>query len=524
MEQDNRIKRKEIVSLFLKNRALVSPDILEQLEKESAESLGRLISKKNSEDILVFDKNTKQRQEATSDGVNWQEIERSKAFFEKGRLKLSQTETHIAQKPTESARQNNTKTIFSYTDESKKREVQDFVKLFNHRYVAIEKLLRNRQELQSTTSIKRISSKKEREGVCFIGMVTGKKQTKNNNLALTLEDPTGTINVIINKNRPELFEAARSIVLDEVIGVTGTNGDRIVFANNLLWPEVPITKELKKSHDEAYALFLSDLHVGSKNFLYEDFNRFIKWLNGNTGSDKQKEISSKVKYAFIAGDLVDGCGVYPDQEKELDIDDIYRQYAACADLLSQFPKEVQIILCPGNHDAMRIAEPQPPLYTDFAKPIYALKNTTIVSNPAIVNIHSSENFSGFDVLLYHGYSFDYFVSNVDSIRTKGGYDRADIIMKFLLKRRHLAPTHTSTLYIPDTNRDPLVIEKIPDFFATGHIHKSIVANYRNITLVSGSCWQSKTAFQEKVGHNPEPSRVPAINLMTREAKILKFGK
>ena len=97
-------------------------------------------------------------------------------------------------------------------------------------------------------------------------------------------------------------------------------------------------------------------------------------------------------------------------------------------------------------------------------------------------------------------------------------------MKFLLLKRHLAPSYTSTPYVPDTNSDSLVIEKIPDFFVTGHIHKSAVAKYRGVTLISGSCWQSKTAFQEKVGHNPEPSRIPVVNLKTRDVKILKFGK
>jgi DNA polymerase II small subunit len=148
----------------------------------------------------------------------------------------------------------------------------------------------------------------------------------------------------------------------------------------------------------------------------------------------------------------------------------------------------------------------------------------MVSNPALVNIHAIDGFEGYNVLLYHGYSFDYYVANVDSIRNNGGYDRADLIMKFLLKRRHLAPTHTSTLYMPYADKDPLVIDTIPDFFVTGHIHKAAVAKYKNITLISGSCWQSKTDFQEKVGHHPEPSRVPAVNLATREVKILRFGK
>ena len=264
------------------------------------------------------------------------------------------------------------------------------------------------------------------------------------------------------------------------------------------------------------------MHVGSNNFLPEAFDKFLAWINQNVGSDAQKEIASKVQYIFIVGDLVDGCSIYPDQDKELTIKDIYAQYVECARLLSQIPSRISLVLCPGNHDAMRIAEPQPPLYPDFTQPIYDLPNVISVSNPSLINIHSSEHFSGFDVLLYHGYSFDYYVANVDSIRNKGGYDRADLIMKFLLKRRHLAPTHTSNLYVPDITQDPLVISKIPDFFATGHIHKSIASNYKNITLISGSCWQSKTDFQEKVGHNPEPGRVPIVNLKTRDIKILKF--
>ena len=95
-------------------------------------------------------------------------------------------------------------------------------------------------------------------------------------------------------------------------------------------------------------------------------------------------------------------------------------------------------------------------------------------------------------------------------------------MKFLLQLRHLAPTHGSSLFSPDYNIDPMVIDKIPDFFVSGHIHKTDIANYRGTTLVSGSCWQSRTKFQEKVGHHPEPSRVPIVNLQTRKYKILKF--
>ena len=172
---------------------------------------------------------------------------------------------------------------------------------------------------------------------------------------------------------------------------------------------------------------------------------------------------------------------------------------------------------------VHLAEPQPIFYKEYSQCLYDIPNVTLVTNPAMVNIGKTENFEGFNVLMYHGYSFDYY-ANLEFIRNNGGYHRADLIMKFLLQRRHLAPTHTSTLYIPETENDPLVIDKIPDFFATGHIHKSSAANYKNITMICGSCWQAKTPFQEKTGHHPEPARVPIVNLQTREIKILNFTK
>jgi DNA polymerase II small subunit len=190
--------------------------------------------------------------------------------------------------------------------------------------------------------------------------------------------------------------------------------------------------------------------------------------------------------------------------------------------LAKIPADKQIIICPGNHDLVHLAEPQPAFYPEYAPRLFKFPNVILVTNPALVNIGQRDGFPGFDILMYHGYSFDYYIANVESIRNNGGYRRADLVMKFLLKRRHLAPSFKSTPYLPLFPEDPLLIRKIPDFFLTGHIHYSNVANYRGITMISGSCWQGKTSFQEKMGHEPEPGRVPLVNLKTREVKILKF--
>ncbi len=519
------LRKKEIVSNFLKRGILLSADLLNSItEDDDFESFYARMHATSGATVM----STEVTQHHTK-GLNWTELERIKVLQEKGnkasyerameKISLLQ-ETPLAQHfPNQKYP---VKVEFSYNEENIKRNVQDFVDYFNHRFRAIEKILKTRQALQSTISIKHLLKRREKEPLALIGMVNGKDTTKNGNLMLTLEDPTGAIKVLVNKNKPELYRKASDIVMDEVIGVIGVNGDAIVFANELFLPDIPST-DTKKSTDEVYAAFISDIHLGSAKFLAEDFEKFLKWINGEVGNEKQREIASKVKYLFVTGDLVDGVGIYPGQEDELDIKDIYDQYRICADLLKRIPQNIQMIICPGNHDAVRLAEPQPLFTKTYSAPIYEIPNATIVSNPALINIHSSRDFSGFNVLMYHGYSFDHFVAEVNSLRNQGGYDRADLIMKFLLQRRHLAPTHTSNQYVPDRNRDPLVIETVPDFFISGHIHKSVSANYKGTTLICGSCWQSKTAFQEKVGHHPEPGRVPVVNLQTREIKILKFG-
>ena len=413
--------------------------------------------------------------------------------------------------------------VVSYQNEPHKYVIKDFVNFFSSRYHFLEGLLRNRRELESTLTINRLLGKKERDEVSIIGLVAEIGETKAGNIMLTLEDSTGEIKVLVSKNKKELYLSAKDLVVDEVIGVSGANGDKIVFANNIIWPDIPRNHELKKGEEDEHVIFLSDIHVGSKLFMKEEFKKFLKWLNGETGNEIQRNMANKVKYIFIAGDLVDGVGIYPSQEEELEITDITLQYAEFTELLKLVPQDKQIIICPGNHDVVHLAEPQPAFYQEFMPGLFDLPNVTLVTNPSLINIGKTKSFPGFDVLMYHGYSFDYYVANVESIRKGGGYHRSDLIMKFLLKRRHLAPSFTSTPYFPSHKEDPLLIKTVPDFLITGHIHYSSVANYKGVTMISGSCWQEKTSFQEKLGHEPEPARVPIVNLKTREVKVLRFG-
>jgi DNA polymerase II small subunit len=412
--------------------------------------------------------------------------------------------------------------VRSYGDENTKKTIKDFVSLYSCRFMQIQSILRQRQELNAVTSIKKASQSQDKETVTMIGAVLEIGITKNNNIMLTLEDPTGTIKAVVSKNNKECFEAAKEITQDEIIGITGTKSDTIVFVSTITFPDVPLIKELKKSPIDEAALMIGDIHFGAKAFLTKEFDNLILWLNGKYGDDQQKELSKKVKYLFVMGDLVEGIGIFPDQEKDLIVPDIYEQYKLFSDAMKKIPEHISIIITPGNHDSVRIAEPQPPIPQEMLPWLYARPNTYFVSSPSIVNIGSTNNFSGFDFLLYHGFSFPYYAANIESLRMAGGMERTDNIMVFLLKKRHLAPTHGSTQYQLGYKDDPLVIDQIPDFFATGHIHRATARNYRNITLLNCSCWVAQTEYQEQRGLVPDPARAIYVNLQTRETKIIAF--
>jgi DNA polymerase II small subunit len=521
-------QKKEFVKTLMEKNILVSPDLLlEIMGANGAEDLSKIAENLEKANGLVLSKELASTPITKETDFDFVTFDKTKALFEKDKNKTAYQNAVERLKESLSVEEakNDTKDLevtFSYAGETGSWSIQDFVSMFNKRYKYLEGLLAGRRDLSSTTSISRLLSKRDRGNVSVIGIVKDKSVTKNGNMMVTIEDPTGEINVVIPKSKKDLYAEAQNIVLDEVIGIVGASGEKILFANSILWPEIPNNPELRTAPNEDNAVFIGDIHIGSKHFLKESFEHFIQWLAGTFGNDIQKQLARKVKYVFIVGDLVEGVGIYPDQEKDLLIPDIYEQYKALAEYLKQIPERIKIIMCPGNHDATRMSEPQPRMEADFAKPICDLPNAVHVSNPSYVTIGITNEFSGLKILLYHGGSFPYYADAVEEIRQKGGLERVDLIMKSLLRRRHLAPTQTSSLYVPEPKFDPLLITTIPDFFVTGHIHRASASNYNNITLLNCSCWIGQTDYQEKMGLKPQPTRATVVNLKTRGVKVLRF--
>lgn len=402
----------------------------------------------------------------------------------------------------------------------KRIEVKDFVMHFRNRFNFMKDLLKDRKELTNLVSIDKIGGNRS---FSLLAMVASKRVTKNKNIIFEIEDLTGRTTALVGADKEDVFKKAREVVSDDVIGLKCSGGKDFVYINDIFFPDSYLI-EKRKSIEEVYCLFVSDMHVGSSLFLEKNFERFLDWINGKDADEFQKEKLGKIKYIFAVGDNVDGVGVYPGQEALLKIKDIKNQYKQLAEYIERIPKHISIIMCPGQHDATRVPEPQPPIDEEYAEALTKIPNLYLLSNPALVEIDSSEGKKGLKVLMYHGASMiRNWMDEIEDLRLGKAHLNPTKISKYMLKHRHLSPSHSSNVYVPGEKEDSMVIKEIPDILVTGDLHKADIDVYNNILLIAASCWQSTTPFEEKVGNQPDPCKVPMLNLKTREIKILDFS-
>ena len=391
--------------------------------------------------------------------------------------------------------------------------IEDYLEYFRDRFRRMEKLLRQRLDVRSAASVIDALKAPASTKLKIIGMVTEKRESKQK-ILLTIDDLHSNAKVLVPQNAPQkLLKKARLLLLDQVIclSVIKTRS-RLLIAEDIILPDIA-----RKPHHKApipvYAVFTSDMHVGSMKFQKESFNRFALWLNGKYGTEKIREIAGHVKYVLIAGDIVDGIGIYPNQIKELAVKDVYEQYKLAAKFIEQIPDYIEVVIIPGNHDAPRKALPQPAISNEFLEPLQESRKVHSLGNPCFLSLH------GVEALLYHGRSLDDVLSAVPGMN----HEHPEKAMTLLLQSRHLAPVYGGKTPLSPENRDFLVIERVPDVFHSGHIHVLEYSNYRGVLVVSSGGWQEQTDYMRRLGFVPTVGKVPVVNLQTLEATVIPFS-
>ena len=390
--------------------------------------------------------------------------------------------------------------------------LEEYLEYFQDRFKRIEHLLRQRMDVKAATPILEALKSQAKTKLKIICMVTEKRDSKNQ-MILSVEDLQASATILVPQNAPEDVKKKALLLLpDQIVCLavikTRTN---LFLAEDIIFPEIG-KKVQQRAQEPVYAVLTSDLHIGSTMFEKEAFRRFILWLRGKYGDDQMRDIAGKVKYLLVAGDIVDGVGVYPGQAKELSIRDVHKQYNFAIKYLEKIPDYIEIFISPGNHDASRKALPQPAIPEGYLTAIRGKPNIHSVGSPCLLSLH------GVEVLMYHGISLNDIIGVVPGM----DHDHPEKAMRLLMQSRHLAPMYGGKTMLSPENRDYLVIDRVPDIFHAGHIHVLGYCNYRGVLVVNSGGWQKQTDYMEKLGLVPTPGKVPVVNLQTLETTVLSF--
>jgi DNA polymerase II small subunit len=373
--------------------------------------------------------------------------------------------------------------------------ISGYNSLFTSRFTKLKKIISDRPESKMLKSIASVKAAKSDDDMYVCGLVTS-KISERNITKLLLEDPSGSLEGIIFDN--ELRKTADLLLNDQfIMARVGIGKNSGLIIKDLISPDVP-DKASNRSESETFAVFLSDLHIGSKYFMEEEFSDFVSWLSS------PDPVARKIRFLLIGGDLVDGVGIYPNQDKELLCQTIEEQLKKMESLISKIPNYIKIFIIPGNHDPGRRALPQPAIPKKYNSEVWEKENVIMVGNPAVVSLN------GVKVLMFHGQSID------DIVKTTPGlsYDRPTDVMKHLLRARHLSPIYGSQTPIAPEVEDFMVIQDIPDIFHVGHVHRAQLDMYKGILLINSGSWQNQTPFQSSVGMTPNPGIALMVNLKT----------
>lgn len=376
--------------------------------------------------------------------------------------------------------------------------VEGYNALFSSRFSKLKRIISERPEskmLKSIASIKSTKSTKSKDDLYICGLVTT-RNVERNITKLVLEDPSGSIEGIVFDD--ELQKMAGTLLTDQFVMIRIGLGKNTGFIiKDIILPDIP-DQTTTKSESEAYAVFVSDLHVGSKYFMEKEFTEFVEWISS------PDSVAKKIRFLLIGGDIVDGVGIYPNQNKELVWQTVEEQLETVEKLLDKIPKNIKIIIMPGNHDPGRRALPQPAIPKKYNAGLWEQDNVIMVGNPAVVSLN------GVKVMMFHGQSIDDIVKITPGL----SYNKPTDVMKHLLKARHLSPIYGSQTPIAPEVEDLLVIDEIPDIFHVGHVHRAELSMYKGILLINSGSWQKQTPFQASVGMTPNPGIAIMVNLKT----------
>jgi DNA polymerase II small subunit/DNA polymerase delta subunit B len=297
---------------------------------------------------------------------------------------------------------------------------ENAIHFFNNRYETMKKFFIDNPSLENLISVNKITENTNKFSI--IAMVKEKDSAEK---TIFVEDQTGEILVSVEGKE---FD---DIVPDEIIGLVCEKSGNIPKASNVLFPDVPLKRDVNKTEDDVFCLFISDFHFESENFNKKYYENFLKWL----GKFKYPNL-----HIFVLG------GVSSDEK-------------TVKEFFSKLPKDSVKIYLQDEKD------------THFSADCN-------LSNPCLVKIDNVV------MLLCSGGVLEYYVKLWSSLSVEK-------VMLNLLKKRHTDPVFSANKKI--FSEDIFILKTLPDIFVASHFHMPGELNYKGTSILSlGSFTQQPT--------------------------------
>ena len=237
------------------------------------------------------------------------------------------------------------------------------------------------------------------------------------------------------------------LLKDEVVGIVcKRDGDRIK-ATSILSPNMPTKREITRAENNIKCVFLSDFHLDNVNINRQFHENYKRWCDG---------LKEDNLWFFILGGI-------SDEIKQI------------GEFLKSLPIQSKKVLF-GNPQTISEA-----------------KNTIFLDDPSTVKLDNITLFlSSGNFLKKYEESFKPSPENM---------------LIQLIRKRHLNPTYDA--YKPLYEKDPYILDTIPDIIALSSSETPTITNYKGITTLTTGSFLTQPTFW-------------VVNLHTRETIKIDF--
>jgi len=298
---------------------------------------------------------------------------------------------------------------------------ENAIRYFNNRYETMKMFFMDKPSLENLVSINKITDNIKKFSI--IAMV---KEKDAHEKTVAVEDQTGEILVAIDSKD---FE---DIVPDEIVGMVCEKAGSLPKAANVIFPDVPLKRDVNKTDEDVFCLFISDFHFGSENFNKKYYENFLEWL---------KKTNYSNLFIFVLGGI-------SSEEKTV------------KEFFSELPKDSVKIYLRDERDA-------------------GFSSDCNLNNPCMVRI------GGVVILLCSGRVLEFYVKLWDGLSVEK-------VMLNLLKKRHIDPVFSANKKIYD--KDIFVLETLPDIFVASHFHRPGELNYKGTSILSLGSFTQQPVF------------------------------